>query len=87
MFITEAKSWRFVSYRRGFPALALTIERDEMIQAAIGEALAGFSERFKAAMDVLIELNGGPPTRTLSTRPLPPTQPQPDPSEMDVPMP
>ncbi len=66
MFITGAPSWRFVSYRRGFPALVLTIERDEKIQTAIGEALDGFRTRFKVAMGVLIELNGGLPTRAMA---------------------
>lgn len=42
MYVTGRKWWYFVSYSRQFPALVIRVERDEKIQAAIGEALAGF---------------------------------------------
>lgn len=63
MFVTGAKRWTFLSYRRKLPALVLTIERDEKIQEAIAESVAGFLKRFDEAMAQLIEINGGPPQR------------------------
>ena len=59
MFVTGRSSWRFLSYRRGFPALVLTVDRDEAIQGAIGDALGAFLERFEAGKNRLKELNGG----------------------------
>lgn len=63
MFVTGRPQWQFVSYRRNFPALVLTIERDEEIQEKIAEALAQFFEKFDLAMEQMVELNGGPPPR------------------------
>lgn len=60
LFVTGFKRWRFVSYRRNFPALVLTIERDEAKIAVIAEALALFQEKFDAAMKRMEEINGGP---------------------------
>lgn len=53
LYVTGRKWWKFVSYRRRFPALVLTIERDEAICAKIHEALTGFYERFDAEMSKL----------------------------------
>lgn len=50
MFVTGRKWWRFVSYRRRFPALVLTIERDEEICAKIQDVLTKFYADFDAAM-------------------------------------
>ncbi len=44
MFVTGAKSWKFLSYHRGFPAFLMTVERDEEIQKKIGTALKIFSD-------------------------------------------
>lgn len=63
MHVTGAPRWTFMSYRRSFPALILTIERDDAIQEVIGEALDLFLAHMKLAMDRLTELNGGPPKR------------------------
>ncbi|MDE2105725.1 MAG: YqaJ viral recombinase family protein [Patescibacteria group bacterium] len=60
MFVTGAKWWKFLSYRRNFPALILTVERDEEIQEKIAEALAIFLARFQAANERLEEINCGP---------------------------
>lgn len=51
MFVTGAAWWKFLSYRRGFPALVLTVQRDEKIQAQIALAL----EAFNIAMDAGFE--------------------------------
>lgn len=57
LFATGRPWWKFVSYRRGFPAFVLKVERDENICAQIGEAVAQFTERFNAAMQRLKEAN------------------------------
>lgn len=68
MFVTGRKWWKFLSYRRHFPALLLTVERDEEAQEMIAEALEQFLGRFDRAMERLAELNGGPPKRTAPTQ-------------------
>ncbi len=50
MFVTGFKRWMFVSYRRGFPALVLEIQRDEKAMAAIANAVDSFHRDFDAAM-------------------------------------
>lgn len=50
LYVTGRKSWRFVSYHRGYPAFVLNVERDESIMAKIDAALAQFYTRFDAAM-------------------------------------
>lgn len=59
MYVTGAKQWHFVSYRRGFPNLVLTIARDEAAQDAIKTALDAFLPRLEAAIARLTALNGG----------------------------
>ncbi len=60
MYVTGRPKWKFVSYRRGFPALVLTIERDKVKMDAISEALAGFYEKFDEAFE---RLNAASATR------------------------
>jgi hypothetical protein len=72
LFVTGFNSWRFLSYRRGFPKLLLTVERDEKIQAVIKAALQDFLERFDVAWKRLCEINGGEPKRIA---PAPPVEP------------
>lgn len=56
MYVTGRPWWRFMSYGgSGFPKFVLTVHRDEKICATIAEALAGFYERFDAAMKQLRE--------------------------------
>lgn len=61
MFVTGCDSWKFVSYRRGFPKLVLTVRRDATIQSALHAALDGFLFKLEAAKEHLLDLNGGPP--------------------------
>ena len=63
MWVTGVAQWTFLSYRRRFPQLVLTVERDEAMQQAITDALAAFLAKFEAGKKRLIELNGGPPKR------------------------
>lgn len=65
MFVTGRKWWRFLSYRRGFPPVMVLVERDEKIQATIGEALSGFLAKFHAAINKLEQINDGPPKRNV----------------------
>lgn len=50
MYATGFNQWVFMSYRRGFPALVITVERDEAIIAKIQEALDRFHSEFEKAM-------------------------------------
>ncbi len=50
MFVTGFKKWMFVSYRRGFPALVLEIQRDEKAMAQIELAVSHFHFEFNLAM-------------------------------------
>lgn len=63
MYVTGRPRWQFVSYRRHFPALVLTIERDAVIQEQIAAALERFLEAFDEATASLEKINGGPPRR------------------------
>jgi len=63
MFVTGRPTWHFLSYRRGFPHLLLTIERDEKIQKTLKTALDDFNEKFDAAWKRLCEIAGGEPKR------------------------
>lgn len=76
MFVAEAESWQFFSYRRHFPPLVLTVERDEEIQKILAEALESFLARLDIACNRLVELNGGPPRR-IPQKPSPVTEEEP----------
>jgi hypothetical protein len=72
LYVTGRPWWAFLSYRRRFPKLLLTIEPERDAQAAIGDALAMFLDRFDRGMKRLEEMNGGPRP---SLQPTPPTTP------------
>jgi hypothetical protein len=59
LYVTDFKKWMFMSFRRRLPPLILTIEPDEKIQEAIGEAVTAFLGRFDEALATLTKLNGG----------------------------
>jgi hypothetical protein len=42
MFVTGRQWWKFISYRKNFPALIVTIERDEAIMARIAGIVSEF---------------------------------------------
>lgn len=76
MLVTGRKSWRFMSYRRNFPPLILTIERDEEIMTKMEEALSQFFVDFDDAMDKLVKLNGGLPNQKhRGIKPFPKSEP------------
>lgn len=55
MYITGYPRWTFLSYRRNFPPLILTVQRDEAIIAKIGEALSDYHAAFEKAKSKLGE--------------------------------
>lgn len=63
MFVTGRLWWKFMSYRRKFPAYITMIERDEKINAVISETLYAFCDKLDAGYKRLCEMNGGPPKR------------------------
>lgn len=74
MFVTGFDSWTFLSYRRHFPPLIVTVHRDIKIQGMLELALHDFLEAFDHGMKKLIEINGGPPTRRPPVQPLTPVE-------------
>ena len=79
IFVTGRAWWKFMSYRRDFPAFVTLIDRDEKINAVIEETLKSFCDRLDAGYRRLCEMNGGPPKR-LAPNP----QPQPKPDDGEV---
>lgn len=51
MFVTGFPRWTFFSYRRKFPPLVITVERDEEIISKIGVAVSTFRASFDEAME------------------------------------
>jgi hypothetical protein len=82
MFVTGRPKWVFCSYRRHFPNLVLTVERDDVIQEQIAEALESFLESFEQGKARLIEINDGPPPRLKPMRPIRPIKPEPKSTEV-----
>jgi hypothetical protein len=87
MHVTGLKKWKFVSYRRHFPALVVTVEKDDAISEKISNALDVFIENFEAAKARMEELNGGPrPVRPAYVPEAVPENPgsvfQPDPDDI-----
>lgn len=60
MFVTGFKEWKFLSYRRHFPPLILTVKRDEAAQEAIAKAVTAFLASFDDAMLQMERINGAP---------------------------
>lgn len=56
LFVTGWDQWIFMSYRRSFPPLVLTVKRDPAIMAKIGTALTAFYQQFDAAMTRLRQI-------------------------------
>lgn len=55
MLVTGAESWEFMSYRRNFPPLHVTVKRDDEIQKVLRTALDDFLSAFDAAFARLKE--------------------------------
>lgn len=53
IWVSQRKSWRFMSYYPELPPLILTVERDEEVMGKFDTALAKFYADFDAAMDRL----------------------------------
>jgi hypothetical protein len=61
LFVTGWPTWRFLSYVKDMPHLAVNVTPDDELQETIMEAVACFKAKFDADWDRLCELNGGPP--------------------------
>lgn len=70
LYITGWQQWKFLAYRRRFPALVVTVKRDEAIQEKIHEALESFLQLLDEGMATLEGLNGGPPKRRPLAQPM-----------------
>lgn len=77
MYVTERAHWMFVSYCRGFPPLAVHVERDEEIQEQIFKATTVFADRFKAEWAKLVERNGGKEPKRKAPKPVVERDPDP----------
>lgn len=53
MFVTGRKWWKFVSYRKRFPALVVTVERDEALMLKIGAVVSDFQSKLAIAVEKL----------------------------------
>lgn len=53
LYVTGRKWWKFVSYRRRFPALVLTVERDEETMEKIDTVVKAFHANLNAAANKL----------------------------------
>lgn len=69
MWVTGRKWWLFVSYCRFAPPLVVRVEREDKIQALIGEAVAAFNVKLADAYAKMKAL-----AREEDPRPLPPTR-------------
>lgn len=72
MHISNLNYWYFLSHCRNFPPSLIKVERDDVIDDKIGEALDEFLDRLATACLILEKLNGGPLKRREYTRPKPP---------------
>jgi hypothetical protein len=61
LHVTHWPTWRFLSWVKDLPHLAVTVEPDEAIATTIESAVAEFQGRFEEAWTQLCDLNGGPP--------------------------
>lgn len=59
LWVTEFPEWEFVSYRRQFPPLVLTVAPDPKAIDAIEQSLDLFYQKFDEGWNRLVELNGG----------------------------
>jgi len=62
LYVTGAKSWHFLSYRRNFPPLLIEVKPDESAFAAFKSALTAFNAAFDEGLAKLVKLNGGAPS-------------------------
>jgi hypothetical protein len=67
LYVTGWPSWQFVSYCRQWPKLSVPVSPIEEAQESIALALRLFHEKFAAAKERLLQLNGGQPKRLRKT--------------------
>lgn len=59
MLVTGFRQWRFISYRPSYPTLVILVDRDEVIQSKLREALQATIEKIDAGLERLTELAKG----------------------------
>lgn len=69
MLVTGAPWWKFISYRRNFPPLVITVFRDEKIQAVLKTALESFIEQMDAVLARLDNMGVPRPKRSGFVKP------------------
>jgi len=63
LLVTGLPQWRFLAYRRGFPALEIIVNRDEEILDSLRFVLEEFAAEFEVGWKKLCDANGGPPPK------------------------
>lgn len=56
LYVTGRKEWKFVSFRKGFPALLVTVERDEETMELIDRVVKSFHAQLTTAVEKLRSL-------------------------------
>lgn len=74
MWVTGCETWHFMSWNRTLPAFHVLVERDDLFQDAITDALALFYPQFDAGIKRLEEINGGPNKNRVNLTGRPETQ-------------
>ena len=71
MFVTGRATWHFFSYHSRLPAFHILVERDELFQVCLAEAIDMFLAHMEAGWNELVEMNGGLPQRPVYSSPKP----------------
>lgn len=56
LYVTGRKEWKFVSFRKHFPTLIVTVQRDEALMALIGRLVSQFHTSLAVAVQKLKSL-------------------------------
>jgi hypothetical protein len=78
LWVSGFKQWRFLSWCKDFPHLAVSVEPNAELFAVMESAVSDFNARLDAAFAKLVELNGGPPPKRKPFIPSPPENHDPD---------
>lgn len=85
LWVTRRNHWKFMSYRRSFPSMLLTVQPDAKAFKAFDDAIPPFLEKMNAGWKKLVEMNGSEPAKNSFREDVinPKVEPKPD-SEHDV---
>jgi hypothetical protein len=85
MYVTGFVQWKFLCYRRHFPPLVITVDRDDRIITMIDAAVNSFLDKFDAAMKRMEEINGAPRPKLFKPQFGATSETKPEPKNPDVP--